>query len=72
MINMPKRKKKTNLTTGKKHMRMRRSRPGLVPQMNWNTEIEIFEHDKSVDEEESDVEYEIDCEDGPIRIYPEK
>ena len=53
-------------------MRMRRSRHGLVTQMNWNTEIEIFEHDKSVDEEESDVEYEIDCEDGPIRNYPEK
>ena len=29
--------------------------------MNWNTEIEIFEHDESVDEEESDVEDEIDC-----------
>ena len=42
---MPKRKKKTNLTTGKNHMRMRRSRSGLVPQMNWNTEI--FEHDES-------------------------
>ena len=70
MINMPKRKKKTNLTTGKKHMRMRRSRPGLVPQMNWNTEI--FEHDESVDEEESDVEDEIYFEDGPIRNYPEE
>ena len=42
---MPKRKKKTNLTTGKTHMRMRRSRPDLVPQMNWNTEM--FEHDES-------------------------
>ena len=41
-------------------MRMRRSRPGLVPQMNWNTEIEIFKHDESVDEVESDVEDEID------------
>ena len=70
MINMPKRKKKTNLTTGKKHMRMRRSRPGLVPKMNWNTEI--FEHDESVDEEESDVEDEIIFEDGPIRNYPEE
>ena len=70
MINMPKRKKKTNLTTGKKHMRMRRSRPGLVPQMNWNTEI--FEHDESVDEEESDMEDEINFEDGPIRNYPEE
>ena len=39
MINMPKRKNNTNLTTGKKHMRMRRSRPGLVPQMSCNTEI---------------------------------
>ena len=72
MINKPKRKKKTNLTTVKKHMCMRRSRPCLVPQMNWNTEIEIFEHDESVDEEKSDVEDEIDCEDGPIRSYPEK
>ena len=70
MINMPKRKKKTNLTTGKKHMRMRRSRPGLVPQMNWNTES--FEHDESVDEEESDMEAEINFEDGPIRNYPEE
>ena len=63
---------KTNLTSGKKHKRMRRRRPGLVPQMNWNTEIEIFEHDESVVEEESDVEDEIDCEYGPIRNYPEE
>ena len=58
------------MTTGKKHMRMRRSRPGLVPQMNWNTEI--FEHDESVDEEESDMKDEINFEDGPIRNYPEE
>ena len=48
---------------------MRKSRPGLVPVMNWNTEI--FENDESVDEEESDVEDEINFEDGPIRNYPE-
>ena len=35
-INMHKRKKKTNLTKGKKHMRMRRSQPVLIVQICCN------------------------------------
>ena len=69
---MPKRKK-TNLTTGKKHMRMRRSHPTMMPQMNWDTEIELFDNKENMQEGETvEDEYEYDSDNGEIRNYPEE
>ena len=52
---------KTNLTIAKKHMRMRRSHPTLIPQMNWDTEIELFENEKHMQEGKTvEDEYEYD------------
>ena len=68
---MRKRNKKS-LTTGKKHMGMRRSHPTLIPQMNWDTEIELFENEENLHDRESvEEEYEYDSDNGELRNYPE-
>ena len=53
---MPKRKKKTKLTTRKKFMWLRKTNAQLKPQMNWDTTIESFETDSEIQEGKDEYE----------------